>query len=68
MMFEKVQSLCKSRGITIAKLERDLDFANASIVSWRGGTVPRADRLKMVADYFGVSMEYLMADERKEDA
>lgn len=67
-MFDKVQSLCKARGISISKLERDLGVGNASIANWKDGTVPRADRLKMVADYFGVSMEYLMTDERKEDA
>lgn len=54
-----VQSLCKEKNITIAALERTLDFGNGTIKKW-GNAAPSADRLAKVADFFGVSVDYLL--------
>lgn len=53
---ELVRSLCKEKGIPIYVLERDLGFANGYIRKLN--TFP-ADRLFAVAEYLGVSPEYL---------
>ncbi len=55
---EIIKSLCEKKGITLARLERDLNFGNGTIA--KAGSNMRCDRLKQIADYFGVSMEYLM--------
>ena len=59
---ERVKALCKERKIPISKLEKDLGFANGYIGQLRKGVLP-ADRLLIVADYFGVSVAYLMNDD-----
>ncbi len=59
MLFDRVKELCASKGVTIFKLERELGFANASISRWKT-SYPSADRLKKVADYFGVSVDDLL--------
>ncbi len=59
MLFDTVKSLCESKNVTIAQLERSIKAGNGSIRRWNRA-YPSADRLKRVADYFGVSMDYLM--------
>lgn len=59
---DKVRKICKERKIPIYKLEKDLGFANGYIGQLRKGTFPD-DRLVMIADYLGVSCDYLMGTE-----
>ena len=62
-MFERIKELCKRDGISIARLERDLGFANGSL-SKSSGKIESC-RLKAIADYFGVNMEYILTGEMK---
>lgn len=62
---ERVKTICKDRKIPISKLERDLGYSNGYIGQLRKGTFPN-DRLKEIADYFGVSVDYLMTGKEKE--
>lgn len=57
-----VKTLCKERKIAISKLEKDLGFSNGYIGQLRKGTFP-ADRLASIADYFGVTTDYLLGKE-----
>lgn len=54
----RVQELCTENNITIKQLERDLGFSTSSIRRWTQSS-PAADRLVKVANYFGVSVDYL---------
>lgn len=56
--FERIETLRKSKGISQGKLEKELGFSNGSISKWRNSK-PTAERLQRLADYFGVSIEYL---------
>lgn len=56
---ERVKSLADMRGISLPTLESRLGFGNSTIVKWDKPT-PNAGKLKAVAEYFGVSMDYLM--------
>ena len=64
---ERVKKLCKEQRIPISKLEKDLGYSNGYIGQLRKGTFP-ADRLKEIAEYLGVSIEYLMTGVEKETA
>lgn len=56
---ERVKALCKERKIPISNLERSLGFANGYISQLRKGVFP-SDRLVKIADYFSVSIDYLL--------
>lgn len=56
---EIIKELCRKRGVSIARLERELNIGNGAIAK-SSSNYMRSDRLKQIADYFGVSMEYLM--------
>lgn len=60
-IFANIKCLCKKRGITIAKLEKECKFGNATIRGWKQSS-PTVDKLKAVADYFGVTLDELLAD------
>ena len=57
--FDRIENLRKSKGISQGKLERELGFSNGSISKWKNST-PTPGRLQKLADYFGVSMDYLL--------
>lgn len=56
---ERVKSLCKEKKIPISKLEKDLGYSNGYISQLRKGVFP-SDRLVNIAEYLGVSTEYIM--------
>lgn len=56
--YQRIDDLCKQNGITIAELERRLGFGSSSIRKWTTMN-PSANKLKAIADYFGVSTDYL---------
>lgn len=68
MIYSNIAVLCKKRGISIARLERESGLGNATIRGWISGS-PTVDKLKPVADYLGVSIDQLIsADfEKQED-
>ena len=59
MLLDRVKMLAKNRGITIAELERKLDFSQGSISRWIKQS-PSSERVQKVADYFDVSVDYLL--------
>ena len=61
LIYTKVQELCTKNQITIYKLEKELGFPNASICKWKNSN-PTVDKLKKVADYFGVPIEYFLEE------
>lgn len=64
MIYDKVKMLAFENGVSINKLEKELGFSSASISKWNNSN-PTSKKLKKVADYFGVSMEYLLEDTKQ---
>ena len=61
MIYKNISELCKKKGISIAKLERDLGIGNGTIGRW-GKSAPTIDNIKKVADYFEVKVDELIAE------
>lgn len=59
MIFKKIEKLVKEQGISVTYLEKKLCFGNGTIRSWDKCS-PSIEKLKKVADYFGVSIEYFL--------
>ncbi|MBQ2174501.1 MAG: helix-turn-helix transcriptional regulator [Alphaproteobacteria bacterium] len=59
-LYERIKELCKQKGVTIAKLESELGFGNASIKKWERISSPSVDKIIKVASYFGVTVDYLL--------
>lgn len=59
---ERIQLLCKQNKVSMNKLETDLEFGKGYI-SKLGKSTPNVTKLRKIADYFGVSLDYLIYDE-----
>lgn len=59
MLLNRVKELANERNMTIAELERKLDFGQGSISKWNKQS-PSSERLQIVADFFDVSTDYLL--------
>ena len=58
---DRLNDLCKSKGISKRKLEQDAGLGTGSTSKW-SQFMPNQTSLKKVADYFGVSVDYLLGD------
>lgn len=61
--YTRVEELRKSKGISQGSLEKQLGFSNGSVSKWRN-SMPTPERLKKLADFFQVSVDYLVTGEQ----
>ena len=62
--YKKLRALCEERGLTINELVKILDLSSGSPTAWKKGSAPRQATLSKIADYFGVSSDYLLGKEK----
>lgn len=60
MFYEILVSLCKQHGLTVTALARTLGIAKGSPSNWQRGASPNSDVVVRIAQYFGVSTDYLL--------
>lgn len=65
MFFDVFSSLCESKKKTPNGVAKELGFASASVTQWKHGSTPRPAALQKIADYFGVSVHYLLGAKEK---
>ena len=61
MIYTNISRLCQKEGISIAKLEKQTGLGNATIRGWSTSS-PTVDKLKLVANYFGVTIDDLLTE------
>lgn len=60
-MYKKFERLIDEKGITVYRVAMDTGIPYASLSDWkRGKSKPKTDKLKKIADYFGVTIEYFL--------
>ena len=60
-MYKIFEELCKENGVTPYRVCKETGITTATISNWKAGRyTPKADKMQKIADYFGVSLEYLM--------
>lgn len=63
IMYKKFNELLSKTNKTIYRVSVDTGIATATLYDWRDGkSKPKVDKLKTLADYFGVSIEYFLND------
>ncbi len=57
--YDKVNGLCRQKGISITALAIELGFSKGAPTGWKTMVKPpRAANVKKIADYFGVGVDY----------
>lgn len=64
-MYEIFLELCRRKGVSPSRVAKDIGAAASTFSDWKRGSTPRPNRIKDIADYFGVSVEYLMTGKEK---
>lgn len=63
MIYSNITVLCKEMGISVARLEREIGLGNGTIRGWKSSS-PTAEKLKLVADYFGKTVDEMMSNQQ----
>lgn len=63
MFFEIFLKLCQSCGKSANAVAKELKIASGTVTEWKKGRVPQNATLLKLADYFGVSVDYLLGNE-----
>ena len=66
MFWENFIKLCAEKGKTPTSVVLDLGYSKGTVTHWKNGHVPQVLALHKIADYFGVTVEYLLGKEEKE--
>lgn len=66
-MYDIYQKLLDKNGLKNADISRETGISNMTLSDWKHGkSVPKADKLQIIAEYFDVSVEYLMTGKEKD--
>ena len=62
-MYERYVALRDSKNITDYKVASDTGITRSTFTDWKNGrSEPKIDKLKRLADYFGVPLEYFLEE------
>lgn len=66
-MYSVFEKLLQKYGISTYKVSKETGIAQSVFSSWKNGiSTPKQDKMQKIADYFHVSVEYLITGEEKE--
>ncbi|HAP8915061.1 TPA: helix-turn-helix transcriptional regulator [Enterococcus faecium] len=63
--FERIKELAKKQGKSLNKVEEDLGYGKNVLYRLKNSN-PSTERLQEIADYFNVSVDYLLGREERE--
>ena len=64
LILDNIKRLCREHKTNITNMEKEVGLGFGTVYKW-GKVSPSVDNLKLVADYFGVTIDQLM-DEKRE--
>lgn len=66
LTYDRIKALCKQKGVTVTGTEKELGFARGSLCKVETNK-PSVEKVQKLAQYFGVSVEYLTTGEEAND-
>lgn len=66
-MYEIFEKLLKENGVSAYKVSNATGIGRSTFTDWKSGrSKPKEEKLQKIADYFGVTLDYLVSGEEKE--
>ncbi len=60
-MYKNFAMLLDKTNKTAYQVAKDTGISTATLSNWKNGNyIPKVDKLKILADYFGVNIEYFL--------
>lgn len=67
-MYEIFEQLLQKHGISAYRVSKEAGITQSTLSDWkRGRSTPKSENMKKIADYFGVSIDYLMTGQESSD-
>ena len=60
MFFDRFKCLCDDRGISVYKACTDIGLNRSAVAKWKSGGHPNGTTAAKLANYFGVTTDYLL--------
>jgi len=60
MFWDRYYSLCHERGKSPNGVASELGFSTSTATQWKRGAIPEEKNQQKIADYFGVTVPYLL--------
>lgn len=64
MIYDKIKEIASEKGISIYRIEKDLDLGNGAISKWNNSS-PSATTLNSIANYLNVRLEQLLEEKHE---
>ncbi len=65
MFWDVLVSLCNENKTSPSSVCKELGLSNSASVRWKKGTIPQDRTLQRIADFFDVTVDYLLGKEEK---
>ena len=67
-VYEKFQMLLDKTNNTAYQVAKETGVSTATLSNWKNGNyIPKTDKLKKIADYFGITVDELISEETGDD-
>ena len=67
MFFDRFKQLCDLKGVSIYKAATEIGLNRAAANKWKAGSIPNGQTVAKLAEYFGVSVGYLLGEEEQKE-
>lgn len=64
MFYDQFCRICSEKGIKPTRVVKDLKLSSGNMTNWKSGRKPKTDIAIRIADYLGVSVDYLLENEK----
>lgn len=65
MFYQRLRELLDGRGLSDKEFLSDIGMSKNQMTNWKNGKIPNKSTLLLIANYFGVTMDYLLGREGK---
>lgn len=59
MIYDNIKKLCEEKGVSMTEVENSTKLSRGLISKWKNCS-PTIDKIKIIADYFGVPVDYFL--------
>ena len=67
MGYDVFERLCQEKGVKPYHVSKETGVATATLTEWKNGTyTPKTEKLQKIADFFGVTIDYLLTGKEPE--
>ena len=65
MFYQRLRGLLDGRGLSDKEFLSDIGMSKNQMTNWKNGIIPNKSTLMLIANYFGVTVDYLLGREGK---